>query len=161
MARIKYFSIQELAPNPSLGTWTESVASNIVQLAKVAQSQSPVLTFSIPRDKLGTAWGDPKIVSMSVQYAVATAALSSAPSLVFNALSMAEDTRVVSRTAKADTTTFSGTDTVGTAVGTYAVKGALDQPLELLDTESLTAEFTFPCAATTVLTLRGVLVEVA
>jgi len=159
---IKFYNPLELRPDATVGTWTLSVASSIPQLLHTDADNTSVLTYHIPREVgASSPLGNPKLVAVSLQYAVATAALDAAPTAVFNTLTMATDTRIVSRAAAADTTTFSGTNTVGTAAGTYACRAALDQPLELADNQSLTVDFTINAAATSVVTIRGILIETA
>ena len=53
-----------------------------------------------------------------------------------------------------DTTTFAGTDTTGTAAGTFSCNVAVD-PQTLAPNEALNFEFTFNAAATTTLKLYG------
>lgn len=157
----KLISVLGASPKFTLGTWNLNSTSNILEYVKVAADQTAVVIFDIPRDSLGTGWGRPSIVSVALQYTVGTAALDAAPSVVLNKLTMAADTKVITRAASADTTTVAGTDTTGTAAGTFTVKGAFDTPQVLEDNEYLTAEFTFDCAATTVLTVRALELEVA
>ena len=157
----KFYSVLDLRPDFSAGTWTTSIASNIPTSVKVAADETPVVSFPIPRYLFGSGAGEPKVVSAACQYTVATAALDAAPSMVFNTITLTESTGALARAAAADTTTISGTDTTGTAAGTFLVKGALDQPLTLSDTEFLTCAFTYDCAATTVLTIRGLWIETA
>lgn len=157
----KFYSVLEVEPHASAGTWTTTIASNIPQRAKVAADETPTLTFAIPANLVESGAGKPTIKSVSCQYTVATAALDAAPSIVFNLMTMADTSRAITRAAAADTTTVSGTDTTGTAAGTFAAKGSFDQPLVLNGNQYLTAAFAFDCAATTVLTVRGISIETA
>ena len=108
----RFFSPLELTPTTTLGTWVKSVAASIPQLEKVAQDQTPVITYTFPRHLFTSGWGNQTLVAISLQYEVATAALDAAITTVVNRQRMALDTRIVANATLADTTAFTGTNTV-------------------------------------------------
>lgn len=161
MAQKKFYAVNELQPLNTAGAWTMTHAANLTSLNKTANADTSTLVFPIPRNIRPGGTGEPQIVSIAAQWDNATAALSSAPTVTVNKVSINDTTKAVTRAALANTLTIAGTDAVGTATGDFTAKAALNQPYTLLDNEALTFEITFAAAATSVVKVYGLQVEFA
>ena len=153
----RLYSIQQLNPFTSLGTWTLTQASNLIELVKTPANDTSVLTFEIPRDLHGSAVNVSGISAVAVHYVVATASLDAAPTVTVNKVTMNASTKAISRAAVSNTLTFAGTNTVGTAAGTYVANIAFAAAAAALDESSAyTVEVTFNGAATGALKVGAV-----
>lgn len=158
MAATRLYSITDIRPQTTVGTFTYTTASNITSLDKTAADDTSVVVFPIKKMPRTLDQDDPAISVIEVTYSVATAALDAAPTAVLNKLTKNTTTKVWSRSAVTQTLTFAGTNTAGTAAGTYDAIVTITTPTRLEDNESLELELTFNAGATTVLKLFGMAV---
>lgn len=144
-----------LNPIATTGAWAYQLAANIFSFHKVAAATVSVVNIAIPYDERGGLQQDGNLTAFSVDYAVATANCTSAPTLVLRKLTKNAATGVTTSAVLASTLTFTGTNTVGSAIGTYNAVATVTTPAALGDDESLVAEMTMNEAATTVLDIFG------
>lgn len=161
----RFYTVQQIPILNSAGSWNQVVASNKVTLNKTAAADTSVLYFEVPRDLHGSGLNSSGISNIKVAYSVATASLSSAPTVVVDEVSCDPTSGVTTRTAVTSTISFTGTNTVGTAAGTYQAVIPLDLGYNssatgafLSESDALVVELTFVAAATTVLKVLGVTV---
>jgi hypothetical protein len=149
----RLFTARQLNAFNTTGSWSYSYSGNLVSFVKTPNADTTTLSFEFERD-LSTADGNTGITRVSINYVVATASLSSAPTATVNKVTIDPSTRVVSRSAVTQAITFSGTNTVGTAAGTYTADITFDQSAITFG-EAFTVEITFVAAATTALSVNG------
>lgn len=155
MAATRLYSAKDINPHAQSGTWTMVTASNITSFDKTAADDTTVLSIPVPKMPRTYTLDDPAISIIAVTYSVATAALDAAPTAVLNKLSKHATTKVWSRSAVTQAITFAGTDTTGTAAGTFDAIVTITTPTRLADNEALELELTFNAGATTVLKVWG------
>lgn len=160
-SRKRSFNAAELglhAGNATTGAWTTDLTANIYSLKKAAAATTSVVNIPVPKAPK-SEWQEDGVPSViEVNYLVATAALSSAPTAILNKLSRNTSTGAFTRTAVAQALTFTGANTVGTAVGAYDAVVTITTPTALADNESLVLSLTMNEAATSVLNINGMTV---
>lgn len=157
MAATRLYSIKEVDPFPTVGTWAFVNSSNQTSFDHTDADETAVVVIPIPKMPRTFNQDDPAISVISVTFSIATAALDAAPTAVLSKYSKHATTKVWSDSAVTQVLTFAGTDTAGTAAsGTWDAIVTITTPTRLADNESLELELTFNCAATTVLKLWGV-----
>jgi hypothetical protein len=149
------FAIQALTPFASVGVWAYTVISNIIGFHKAAAATVSVLHIPVPYDEKGGLAADGFLSEFSVDYQVSTANLTAAPTAVLRKHTKDPATGITTQASVPGTLTFTGTNTVGTAIGTYNAKFAVTDPAALGDFECLIFELTMNEAATSVLDIRG------
>ena len=150
----KFYTAKDLAPINSGGAWNWTLTSNLVSFVKTAAADTTKLLFTVPRDTKSSGLTDATPSGIRVNFVVATAGLSSAPTATVNKVTYNATTRAISRAAITSTVTIAGTDTVGTSAGTYSADITF-APQQLLDNEALTVEVSFVAAATSALSVGG------
>lgn len=155
------FSVAEIPLTPSsatTGVWASQLASNKLTFHKAAAATTSVVNIPIKKDAAPGS-EDNRIASISVSYTVATAALSSAPTAALRVLTTDATSGALTATTIAGALTFSGTNTVGTAAGTYFATFTPTTPTQIADTSSVILELTMNEAATSVLDINSVKVD--
>lgn len=155
----KFFGVLPINFQTTVATWTKTEAANILTLDKTAADNTSVVTIEIPKEAGFLGIDKQPIKSITVMYSVATAALDAAPTAVLNKVSCDATAGTLTRAAVTQTIAFSGTNTVGTAAGTYRAKVSITTPEVPGDTDSYTLAMTFDAGLTTVLKILGVEVE--
>lgn len=158
MAATRLYSIKDIDPHAQSGTWTYTTAANILSYDKTAADTTNIMTFAVPKLPRTEKLDDPPVSVIAVTYSVATTALDAAVTAVLNLLSKHATTKVWSRSAVTQVLTFAGTDTTGTAAGTFDAITTITTPVRLADNESYELELTFNGAAGTVVKLFGMAV---
>ena len=157
----QFFSVGKLGLGNTTGTWTRVTASNVTTLNKTAADDTTTVDVAIPLQPGMFALEKQPIKAIELQYTVATAALDAAPTAVLNKITIDPDTGVITRAAVTQTLTFKGTNTVGTAAGTYFAVITPASPISPNAGEEYTLEVTFNAAATTVLKVSGLQIDSA
>lgn len=157
----KRFHAATLNPIATTGTWAYTLVSNILAFRKAAAATNSVVSIAVPEQSRGGTFGGDTLKSVTVEYAVGTAATSSAPAAVCHKLSVDRTTGATTRTAVAGATAFTGFDTTGVGVGAHALKFTPTTAVDADDDYTLVLEITFNEAATSTLELHGATVESA
>src|SRR5687767_1402277 len=121
-SRARFFNAADLALTPSnatTGVWASQLASNEYTLHKAAAATTSVVNIPVPRAPMGNYTEDAPVSVIRIGYNVTTAALSSAPTVILNKLTMGASNGQLTRAAVTQTLTFGGLDSVGTAVGEH------------------------------------------
>ena len=155
----RFFGVGELNPSNTTGTWAQVTASNVTTFNHTAGDDTSILDFVVPTASGYLGFDRQPIKAIKVQYTVATAALDAAATAVLNKITVNDTTGVVTRAAVTQTLTFEGTDTTGTAAGTFFAVITPATPLTPDEGEYYTVELTFNAAATTVLKVADVQIE--
>ena len=149
------FAIQALNPIATVGAWVYTVVSNVLGFHKNAAATVSVVHIPVPYDERGGLQQDGMLSEISVDYQVSTNALTSAPTAALRKHTKDPATGITTSASVPGALTFTGTNTVGTAIGTYNAKFAVTDPAALGDYESLTLELTMNENAASVLDIRG------
>ena len=150
------FKLALLNPIATTGVWAYQLAANILSFHKVAAATVSVISVCVPYDERGGLQADGMLSAISYDYTVATANQTGAPTPVLRKLTKNAATGVTTSAVVTTTTAFTGTNTVGSAIGTYNCILTVATPAALGDEESLILEITQNEAATTVLDIFGV-----
>ena len=155
------------AANATTGVWTIQLSSGLYSLHKAAAGTTSVVNIPVPHGpRGGVPWNEDAAISIiEMIYLVGTANLTSAPTVALNKqLYLASGgTGVASTSTVANTLTFSGVDTVGTAfgnstTGAHVAVATITTPVTLQDQESLIYTITMNEGATSVLDIFGICV---
>lgn len=149
------FGISFLNPIATTGAWAYQLAANIFSWHKNAAATNSVINIQVPYDERGGLQSDGMLSAVSYDYAVATANQTAAPTLVLRKLTKNATTGVTASAVVPSTTTFTGTNTVGSAIGTYNGVATVTTPTALGDDEYIVLEITQNEAATSVLDIYG------
>lgn len=157
----QFIGVGELNPANTTGTWTRVTASNVTTYNKTVADDTTTVDFEVPALPGMFALDRQPVKAIEVQYSVATAALDAAPTAVLNKITIDPATGVITRAAVTQTLTFKGTNTVGTAAGTYFAVITPSAPISPNAGETYTVEVTFNAGLTTVLKVGGINLETA
>lgn len=145
----------------TVGAWARAVAAGIASLDKTAADNTSVLYIPLDAGPETPHPHERNIESVELQYSVATAALDAAPTVTFAKVTKNAATGVRSRAAITTTKAVVGTDTVGLAVGTYTLTATPETPIRCEPNEEAVLEVTVDAAATSVVKLGSVKVNLA
>lgn len=155
------FNVAEIPLSPAnatTGVWAYQLAANKLTLHKAAAATTSVVNIPVKKDAQPGA-EDNKIAAISVSYTVATANLTSAPTAALRVLTTDATSGALTASTIAGALTFSGTNTVGTAIGTYFATFTPTTPAQIADTDSVVLELTMNEAATSVLDINSMKVD--
>jgi hypothetical protein len=143
----------------STGTWARSLQSNVEVYRKTAADNSPIMFVTLPIPPEFPLAREVNVESVDVYYSVTTAALEAAPVSVLRRKTLVAATGPTVATVT-ETEAITGDDTTGTAEGQYKLTITPSSPVRLDDNdEQLQVEVTFNAAATTVLDITAVVVN--
>lgn len=147
----------------TVGTWAAAVASNLATFNKTAADNTSVLYVPLHAalEPETPHARERNVKSVEVEYSVGTADLDAAPTAVLSKVTMDVATGVRTRATVTETEAFIGTNTVGLAVGTYIHTITPESPVRLEDNEELWLELTIDAAATSVVKIGRIAVEIA
>lgn len=148
----------------TVGTWALDTTSSLPNLKHTAADNTSVLfiPLNLPPE-ISIAPQNYQIAKVDFQYVIGTAALDAAPTAALARISTVETTGVRTRTAETTPTmSFVGTNTVGTAAGTYIGTATPAASLAHLENnEQFWLELTLNAAATTDLAIGFVRIWLA
>lgn len=148
--------IPPAAITKSAGTWTPSVASNVVKEARAAADASFTLLIPIPIPSNASALKGAKLKSVDVWYKIATAAADDFATVTLNQIGLPGDGDAPAG-AEVSVTLDAAHDTAAErkAVGDHTMTVTLASPAWLDDDDAYFLELVVDAAATTVFTLYG------
>ena len=155
MAATRLYTATQMDMKGYTGTFTLTNASNQTYWEKTAADNTSIVAIPIPKIPRTLNQDDPAISIIAVTYSVATTALDAAATAVLSKHTKSTTTKVWTAAAVTQTLTFAGTDTTGTAAGTFDAIVTITTPTRLADNECLELELTFNAAVGTVLKLFG------
>lgn len=158
MASTRLYTATEMNLRGYTGTFTMTNSSNQSYWLKTDADNTSIVAIPIPKIPRTLNLDDPAVSVIAVTYSVATASLDAAPTAVLSKHSKHATTKVWTDGSVANALTFAGTNTAGTAAGTYDAIVTVTTPVRMTDLECLELELTFNAAATTVLTIFGMAV---
>lgn len=148
-----------LNPIATTGVWAYTLVANILAFRKAAAATTSVVSVAIPALTKGGTYGDNNWKSASLEYEVAVAVLTSAPTAVCHKLSFNRTTGATTRTAVAGALAFTGFDTTGLGVGAHSATFTPTTEQASDDDDTFVLEFTMNEGATSTLAIHGATVE--